>query len=141
MKIKLGWSLVFVGVVLLLFGIFLWFVGAEVLNIPFVRMDLVPVAVGFCGILLLIMGGSAIAAEKYKTKKQQIEENDERIITIHQKSKSKAYDLMSTLFPMALLALAMFGYMNEVSFFLLVGVYLVCIGYFAYHLYRNKAEM
>lgn len=59
----------------------------------------------------------------------------------NQKSKSKVYDLMAVLFPFALLALAMFGYMNEVSFLLLlVGVYFICIGYFAYHLYRNKVK-
>lgn len=141
MNTKFGWSLIFVGIALLLAGISLWFVGAEILNIPFVRMDLVPIAVGFCGTLLLIIGGSAIGEEKYKTKEQQIEDKDERIIKIKQKSKSKAYDLMATLLPFTLLALAMFGYMNKVSFLLLVGVYFVCIGYLSYQLYKNKAEM
>jgi Ca2+/Na+ antiporter len=87
------------------------------------------------------MGGSSIVGEKTRTKEQQIEENDERNITIVQTAKSKAYDLMATLFPFALLALALFGYMNEVSLFLLIGVYFICIIYFAYHLYKNKKKM
>jgi uncharacterized membrane protein len=141
MKIKLGWSSLLVGIVLLLTGIFLGFVGADVLNIPFVRMDLVPWAIGLCGTLLLVLGVSSIAEEKYKTKEQHIEENDERIITIYRRSKSKAFDLISILFPFSLLVLAMFGYMNVVAFFLLAGIYFVCMGYFAYHLYKNKAEI
>src|SRR5699024_6554464 len=78
MRNNLLWSLIIVGVLLTLSGIILGVVGAEVLNIPFVRMDLVPMAVGYCGVLLFAIGVSAITHEKHKTKKQHIEENDER---------------------------------------------------------------
>src|SRR5690625_7789711 len=101
-------------------------------------MDLVPLAVGFCGIFLFIISSLAIGYEKNKTREQQIEEKDERIISIHQIAKSKSFDLMAISFPFFLLALAMFGYMNKVSFFLLAGLYLICIVYFNYLLLLNK---
>src|SRR5699024_7648928 len=126
---------------LILFDIYFGIVGAEVLDIQFVRMDLVPIAIGFCGVLLLTVGGLSLVEEKNKTKVQQVKENDERNITIVQTSKSKAYDLLASLFPFDLFVLAMFGYMNNVSFFLLVGIYYICIVYYAYHLYKNKKEM
>ncbi|MDA7027213.1 hypothetical protein PJ311_11390 [Bacillus sp. CLL-7-23] len=39
------------GALLKLSAVILGIAGAEVLNIPFVRMDLAPFAVGFCGFL------------------------------------------------------------------------------------------
>lgn len=127
-------------ILLLLAGIFAKF-KLRIESIAFVRMDLVPIAVGFSGTLLLVIGFSVIVGEKYKTEEQQIEENDERMIAIYQSAKSKAYDLVAILFLFALLTLAMFGYMNEVSFFSLVGIYFICHGYYAYNLRKNKEEM
>jgi len=141
MRNNLSWSSVIVGILLTLFGIILGIVGAEVLKIPFIRMDLVPIAFGFCGILLFAMGGSEIMHEKYKTKKQHIEENDERNIIINQNAKSKAFDLMTFLFSFGLLALAMFGYMNKVSFFTLIGLFLICQVYWGYHFLKNTKKM
>lgn len=129
---SLYWILIGVGAFLLLSGIILGFVGAEVLNIPFVRMDLVPIAIGFCGVLLIVSVGSALIHEKYKTKEQQIIENDERNITILRKAKSKTYDLMSVLFGFGLLTLALLGYMNKVSFFSIAGLYIISQLYFRY---------
>lgn len=136
---NINWSLVILGAILTLVGIYLGFVGAEILNIPFVRMDLVPIAIGFCGVLLVVSGGSAILYEKGKTREQLIMENDERNITINQHAKSKAFDLMTVLFSFALLALALFGYMNKVSFFTLTGIFLLSQVYFGYQfLVGNK---
>jgi|SRR5690625_315910 len=141
MRNNLTWSLVIVGAFLLLSGVFLGFIGAEILNIPFVRMDLVPIAVGFCGVLLIVMGGSSFMYEKYKTQEQLIEENDERNITINRIAKSKAFDLMTVLFSFSLLALAMFGYMNKVSFFTLTGIFLICQIYFGYQFLTNTKKL
>ncbi len=138
---NLNWSLVIVGAILSLVGIFSGFVGAEVLNLPFVRMDLVPIAVGFCGVLLVVISGSAIFYEKHKTQEQRIEENDERNITINQQAKSKAFDLMTVLFSFILLGLAMFGYMNKVSFFTLAGIFLIGQIYFGYQFLANTKKM
>lgn len=138
---NINWSLVIVGAILTLVGIYLGFVGAEILNIPFVRMDLVPIAIGFCGVLLVVSGGSAILYEKGKTREQLIMENDERNITINQHAKSKAFDLMTVLFSFALLALALFGYMNKVSFFTLTGIFLLSQIYFGYQFLMSNKTM
>lgn len=140
-KLKLNRFLVVAGLLLLGSGIVLSYSGAEVLNIPFVRMDLVPIAIGFCGSLLLIFGIIEISEEKYKTKEQHIEENDERNIVIAQTAKSKVFDLMVVLFSIGLLTLAMLGYMNKVSFFSLVGLYLVGMLYYRYQVLINKKVM
>lgn len=140
-KLKLNRFLVVAGLLLLGSGIVLSYSGAEVLNIPFVRMDLVPIAIGFCGSLLLIFGIIEISEEKYKTKEQHIEENDERNIVITQTAKSKVFDLMVVLFSIGLLTLAMLGYMNKVSFFSLVGLYLVGMLYYRYQVLINKKVM
>jgi len=138
---NINWSLVILGAILTLVGIYLGFVGAEILNIPFVRMDLVPIAIGFCGVLLVVSGGSAILYEKGKTREQLIMENDERNITINQHAKSKAFDLMTVLFSFALLALALFGYMNKVSFFTLTGIFLLSQIYFGYQFLMSNKTM
>lgn len=140
-KIRLLQSLEVVGILLLLLGLSLGFIGVEFLKVAFIRMDLVPIAVGFLGVLIFLVASSAIGYEKNKSREQQIEEKDERIIQIHENSKSKAFDLMATTFPLVLLALVMFGYMNTVSFFFLAGLYLICICYYNYHLLLNKRKM
>ena len=140
-KYKLSWFITLVGLFLIVSGIVLGIIGAEVLNIPFVRMDLVPIAIGFCGILLLLLGVLAISDRKYRTKEQYIEENDERNIVITQRAKSKAFDLMVPLFSLGLLTLALLGYMNEVSLFSLIGLYLIAMVYYVYQLVINKKVM
>src|SRR5690625_5664204 len=95
---NINWSLVIVGAILTLVGIYLGFVGAEILNIPFVRMDLVPIAIGFCGVLLVVSGGSAILYVRGKKREKLLMENDERNITITQNMIYKEFDLMTVLF-------------------------------------------
>ncbi|MFB7157381.1 hypothetical protein [Lysinibacillus sp. NPDC056232] len=141
MKNKLLWSMIIVGALLIIAGIILGVVGAELLNIPFIRMDLVPIGVGFCGVMLLGSGITELVDEKNKTKEQLIEEKDERNIELRQNAKSKAFDLMINLFGFSLPALAMFGYMNEVSFFSLIALYFICYAYYLYRLKSNKEIM
>ncbi|MEQ6353547.1 hypothetical protein ABNX05_02850 [Lysinibacillus sp. M3] len=91
--------------------------------------------------MLLGMGFTKLLDEKNKTKEQLIEEKDERNIELSQNAKSKAFDLMINLFGFSLLALAMFGYMNEVSFFSLIALYFTCYAYYLYRLKINKEIM
>ncbi|MBU8790486.1 hypothetical protein NSA56_12935 [Oceanobacillus caeni] len=140
-KIRLLRSLEVVGILLLLLGFSLGFIGVEFLKVAFIRPDLVPITVGFLGVLLFLVASSAIGYEKNKTREQQIEEKDERVIHIYENSKSKAFDLMTTIIPLGLLTFVMLGYMNKVSFFFLAGLYLICICYYYYHLLLNKKKM
>lgn len=140
-KTNLLGLLITIGLALIGLGVYLGIVGAEVLNIPFTRMDLVPFAVGFCGILMLAIVLPALYYEKHKTVEQKIEEDDERNQTIDHLSKSKAFNVLATLLPFSLIALAMFGYMNKVSFFLLVGIYLLCYYYYLFNRMKYAAKM
>lgn len=133
--------LVIFGGILVLLGIVSGLTDFNFWRIPFIRMDLVPIAISFLGVLLLVMGVSAIISEKYKSQTQKTLENDERHIVINQKAKSKAFDLMVIAFSLSLLTLTMLGYMNLVSLFSLIGIYLIGIVYFLYNLVKMENEM
>ncbi|WP_144529020.1 hypothetical protein [Peribacillus simplex] len=98
----------------------------------FIPPDLVSIAIIFTGVFLTFSGVTSISSERFKTKAQEIEENDERNIKINQFAKSKAFDFMSILFGFGLLFLALLGYMNKVSFFFLIGLYFISYFYFLY---------
>lgn len=139
-KIKLLKLVEITGALLLLAGIMLGFAGAEILHIPFIRIDMVPFAVGFCGVVLFIAANSGISYEKTKTKDQEIEEKDERLLTIERNAKSKGFDIIMILLPFALLSMAIFGYMNKVSFFALAGMYFISFGYQKYLYWKYQRE-
>ncbi|MED4287449.1 hypothetical protein P4678_30400 [Priestia megaterium] len=132
MKNKWLWVLTLSGIAMILLGILVTFPVAGEIRSKFIRPDLVSIAIIFTGVFLSFSGITAISTEKFKTKAQKIEEEDERNIKINQYAKSKAFDLMSFLFGMGLLFLALLGYMNKVSFFFLIGLYFVSYFYFWY---------
>lgn len=139
-KVNILWSLEIVGGLLLILGIVLGFVGGEIVNIPFTNREFAPFALGFCGVILLISAGTGIQYEKTKTKEQEIEEKDERMNAIDQDAKSKAFDMMAILLPFVLLVLPLFGYLNQVAFFVLSGLYILSFGFYKFHLEKNKKE-
>lgn len=132
MKNKGLWVLTLSGIVIIFLGISVTLPIADELRSKFIRPDLVSIAIIFTGFLLSFSGITVISTEKFKTKAQKIEEEDERNIKINQYAKSKAFDLMSFLFGMGLLFLALLGYMNKVSFFSLIGLYFISYFYFWY---------
>lgn len=141
MRNKYLLTLVMFGGILVLLGIVSGLTDFNFWSIPFIRIDLVPVAISFLGVLLLVMGVIAVISEKYKTEAHKIMENDERQVAINQKAKSKSFDLMVVALSLSLLTLAMLGYMNVVSLFSLVGIYLICVVYFLYNLVKMEKEM
>lgn len=95
------------------------------------------------GFLLIGALGFIIAIAPYmetksKTKQQYIEENDERNILILQKSSTIAYGLVVGLSTCALLFLTMLGYMNKVSFFILISI--ILLSEFVQILYKRHLE-
>lgn len=82
-----------------------------------------------------------ILYEKNKTKQQRIEEKDERVMAIYQSAKAKTFNLMAVSIPFVLIGLALFGFMNKVSFFTLGGLYLIFIEYFAFQVIKNQEMM
>lgn len=141
MKNKAQFVLSGFGAFLIIAAVILYFIGVKTLNIEFIRNDLVPVAVGFLGLMLVIMSVTSIVENKNKTKAHIIEERDERNIVISQNAKAKAFDLMTILFALALLTLALLGSMNIVSFFTLVTIYLIGQIYSMYYHWLNSRRM
>ncbi|MFC4737174.1 hypothetical protein ACFO4L_11295 [Bacillus daqingensis] len=97
--------------------------GAEIIGVSFERMDLVPLGFTLLGFLVLLTGLSIPYDEKTKSTKQKIKDKDERVITIRRSAAEATFIYGAIAIPLALLGLAMFGYMNHVSFFTL---YIIC---------------
>jgi len=132
MKIKSNVLLAIIGGFLISGGFFMEFTDQKIISTVFERPDLVSIAVIFSGLLIGLLGVTNCMDEKFKTKLQRIEENDERNIKLNNYAKSKAFDFMSAIFSLGLLILALLGYMNKVSFFSLAGFYILVQIYFLY---------
>lgn len=70
----------------------------------------------------------------------EIEVHDERNITINNRAKAKAFDLMLYLFAGLLLIFALLN-VDMIATLLLVGAYLFVVGYRFYSLWRYHKEM
>ena len=88
----------------------------------FIRADLAPFGIGFLGVMLLLTGGTELLCKK--TRREMIEEKDERSAAIHNAASAAAFEAMNLLLGTALVTLALLGYMNRVSFFTLIACYL-----------------
>ena len=141
MNLKLFWSLEVVGGLLLASGVVLGIVGVEALGVSVPDGEYAAFAVGFMGVFLMMIAAVPILYEKNKTKQQRIEEKDERVIAIYQVAKVKTFNLMAITIPFVLIALALFGFMNKVSFFTLGGLYLIFVEYYAFQVIKNQEEM
>lgn len=104
---------------------------------PVPRPDLVVVGTTLIGTLLVVSGVCDIFAKK--TKEMEIEEKDERNITIANAAMASAFKIMCPVLAIAIFALIFTGYMNEVSCFTIIGVLAIGQIVFLYRLwYLNK---
>lgn len=117
MKKVLSWISIVVGVVILISG---FVIRGQDISINFIRPDLVVLGFGILGIMLIICGICTLALKV--TKEIEIEQNDERNIAIGNAAKATGYEVITVMFSLAILSLAMLGYMNKVSFFILIGI-------------------
>ena len=115
-------GLMILGAVLTFAGILLFTVQPPSLAAIFIRPDLVPFGVSFLGIMLLLTGWTEVFYKK--TRQEKIEEKDERNAAIVQGAMAAAFEAMNLLLGIALVTLAILGYMNHVSFFTLIICYL-----------------
>ena len=116
-------AITLLGAVFLAAGIALAFTAQDALAHVFIRADLAPFGIGFLGVMLLLTGGTELLCKK--TRREMIEENDERSAAIHNAASAAAFEAMNLLLGTALVTLALLGYMNRVSFFTLIGCYLL----------------
>nr|WP_289037097.1 hypothetical protein [uncultured Allobacillus sp.] len=141
MNLKLFWSLEVIGGLLLMLGVVLGIVGVEELGVSIPQIDYAPFAIVFMGVFLIMIATVPIFYEKNKTKQQRIEEKDERVMAIYQSAKAKTFNLMAVSIPFVLIGLALFGFMNKVSFFTLGGLYLIFVEYYAFQVIKNEEMM
>ena len=78
--------------------------------------------------------------EGQKTKEEEINERDERNIALHNAAMATAFEVMNLFFGIGLVALAMLGYMNRVSFFTLIILYLLSNAIYVLRLRRLEKE-
>lgn len=60
-----------------------------------------------------------------KTREQEIEAKDERNIALGNAAKATGFEVFTSLFSIAILILALLGYMNTVSFFTLFAAFFI----------------
>lgn len=108
----------FIGIVILLGGLFTYGLGVHQL-LPVPRPDLVVYGTTLIGVLFILTGSDIFSKP---TKEMQILENDERNIAITNASLAYAYKVSTTLFVIVLFALIFMGYVSKVVCFSMIGV-------------------
>lgn len=136
---KADWVVTLIGVIMLGVGLYL---VKTIANAQGVLLTLPYVLVGIgCGIfgygMSNIVSQKAISKDEHLQRQLQIEKNDERNIAIANKSKAKAYDLMTFMFGVLMLSFALMN-IDMVAILLLVAAYLSVHIYGIY--YRMKCE-
>lgn len=136
---KADWVVTLIGVIMLGVGLYL---VKTIANAQGVLLTLPYVLVGIgCGIfgygMSNIVSKKAISKDEHLQRQLQIEKNDERNIAIANKSKAKAYDLMTFMFGVLMLSFALMN-IDMVAILLLVAAYLSVHIYGIY--YRMKCE-
>ena len=138
MRKRLYQILTVVGVCVMLLGIVLYFLAGRGWTIPLARPDLVPWGVSFLGIIMIICGSAELFTKK--TKEEEINERDERNIALRNAAMATAFEVMNLFFGIGLVDLAMLGYMNRVSFFTLIILYLLSNAIYVLRLRRLEKE-
>lgn len=108
----------FIGIVILLGGLFTYGLGVHQL-LPVPRPDLVVYGTTLIGVLFILTGSDIFSKP---TKEMQILENDERNIAITNASLAYAYKVSTTLFVIVLFALIFMGYVSKVVCVSMIGV-------------------
>ena len=109
------------GMIILLGGLMTYGLGIHnILPVP--RPDLIVWGTTLVGIILIVSGSDLLSK---KTKAEEIEENDERNIAIGNAAMALGFKVMTTLFVLVLFALIFAGYMNEVSCFGMIAVFMI----------------
>ena len=97
-----------------------------------------------CGIFGQGMGNvissKAVKGHPEIEKKLEIDKNDERNITIRNRAKAMAYDMMIFVFGALMLSFALMG-VDMVALLLLVFAYLFVVGYGAFYRFKYDKEM
>lgn len=142
MKKKAGYVIVMIGILLL--GTGLYFVKA-ISNPQGIMLTLPYVCIGIGSGLFghgmgSILSRRAMQNNPQMQKQMEIEQNDERNIAIANRTKGKAFDMMTFVFGALMIAFALMG-ADLAAVLLLVFAYLFVHGYAVYCRCRYEKEM
>ena len=87
------------------------------------RPDLIVVGTSLIGILLIVSGVSDLFVKK--TKEMEIEENDERNISLSNAAMASGFKVMNVTIAVSIFALIFTGYMTVVPCFTIIGAYAI----------------
>ena len=141
---KRSYNYVFVVIGLMLLGVGLYL--AKTVGNPQGIMRALPyVCIGIgCGIFGQGMGEVVTSKTLQKhpelLKQQEIERKDERNVSIGNRAKAKAYDLMVFVFGALMVSFALMG-VDFIALLLLVFSYLLVVGYGIYWRFKFEKEM
>ena len=74
-------------------------------------------------------------------KRLEIEQKDERNISLGNAAKARAYELMMWLYSITIVLLAFFDVITLSAFFILLGIFVVCQIYFIFRLWQYHKKM
>ena len=109
MKKRLLILMTVTGMIILLGGLLTYGLGVhEIIPVP--RPDLIVVGTSLIGILLIVSGVCDLFVKK--TKEMEIEENDERNISLSNAAMASGFKVMNVTIPVSIFALIFTGYMT-----------------------------
>lgn len=79
--------------------------------------------------------------EMNEFKQLDIEQRDERNITLGNAAKARAYELMMCLYAITIVVLTFFDVISLSAFFILLGMFVICQIYFIIRLWRYHKEI
>ena len=114
--------LIVLGFIILLGGLLTYGLGLhEIVPVP--RPDLIVTGTSLIGILLIVSGACDLFVKK--TRDVEIEEQDERNITIRNAAMTSGFQVMSVAIAIAIFTLIFTGYLTTVACFTMIGAYMV----------------
>lgn len=122
MKKRLLILMTVTGMIILLGGLLTYGLGVhEIIPVP--RPDLIVVGTSLIGILLIVSGVCDLFVKK--TKEMEIEENDERNISLSNAAMASGFKVMNVTIAVSIFALIFTGYMTVVPCFNIIGAYAI----------------
>ena len=122
MKKRLLILMTVTGMIILLGGLLTYGLGVhEIIPVP--RPDLIVVGTSLIGILLIVSGVCDLFVKK--TKEMEIEENDERNISLSNAAMASGFKVMNVTIAVSIFALIFTGYMTVVPCFTIIGTTLI----------------
>lgn len=121
MKKRLLILMTVTGMIILLGGLLTYGLGVhEIIPVP--RPDLIVVGTSLIGILLIVSGVCDLFVKK--TKEMEIEENDERNISLSNAAMASGFKVMNVTIAVSIFALIFTGYMTVVPCFTIILLFL-----------------